>query len=506
MATLTRSKRFLDELPKWEAIRAEKARRHFRHFIPLMWPIIEPATPLRMTWYLTALADHLEAVSRRQIRNLLVTIPPGTGKSTVCSVLWPAWHWINFASDRFLSASYAMNLAIRDSVRCRRIIESPEYQDLWGDRFQLTSDQNVKGRFENNKTGFRVTTSVGGGTTGERCNFTLIDDPHNVAEAESTAVREQTLRWHDEAFFNRINNAKAGGRVIVGQRVHHDDLIGNVLRAGGFEELRLPEEFEADHRSATCIGWQDPREEDRELLRPGVFDQQQIEEAKVRLASFGYSAQHQQRPVPREGALFKLAWFDKRYEIVGDWYEIPGQHPLLRKDCWHFGMCDPAGGESTSADYTAIGIFAVTPKCDMILRLMIRERIPLEEIPRRLVEVSEEWKLKFLGIESDFLQHKIAKQARLLRGMCPVKEIVTGGKDKLARAIPAVVRAEARQILLPLSASWLDDFISELAIFTGKNDKRDDQVDVLANAAAYVQSHGKGKSGNRMPLAKGGLP
>ena len=52
-------------------------------------------------------------------------------------------------------------------------------------------------------------------TTGERGDITLIDDPHNVREAESEAVRRETILWHDEAFFNRIASLRIETRRTI---------------------------------------------------------------------------------------------------------------------------------------------------------------------------------------------------------------------------------------------------------------------------------------------------
>ncbi len=490
MMTSIRSKRFSTGLPPLGQVRAEKARRRLRDFVRWAWPVVEPATPLRWGRHLDAVCDHLEAVSRRQLRNLLVECPPGLGKSTVASVLWPAWHWVNWPADRFVTASYALKLALRDSVRSRRVIESPPYQAHFGDCFRMTGDQNVKERYENDRTGFRVTASVDGGTTGERGQFTLIDDAHNVREAESAAVRLGTIDWHDQAFFNRVNDARLGGRVVIGQRVHHDDLIGHLRRSGDWVELLLQEEYDPRERCATPIGWSDWRTEPGQLLRPEVFGPEQTAEAKRTLGSAGYLAQHQQRPVPREGAIFKTAWFEKRRFVdQGDAYRLAGGPPVLKRDCWRFVVLDPAGGESSSADFTAAGVFAVTPGCDLLLEYMLRERVPLEAIVPRLKAVCDQWRPSFAALETGFFQGKLAQQARKLAGMVPVKELHPGGKSKLVRALPAVIRAEAGQIYLPVEAPWLGDFLAELAVFVGADGGKDDQIDCLGYAAQLVQEH-----------------
>src|SRR5215471_2016411 len=114
-------------------IEREQATRSLREFVRQAWRIVEPSTPFVPGWHIDAIIDHLEAVSRGQIRNLLINVPPRHMKSLLVSVFWPAWEWIRFPERRWLYSSYAASLSIRDSLKCRRLIESPWYQRLWGD-------------------------------------------------------------------------------------------------------------------------------------------------------------------------------------------------------------------------------------------------------------------------------------------------------------------------------------------------------------------------------------
>ena len=177
-----------------DEIDQELARRRLREFVRQAWPIVEPSTPFVPGWHIDAIIEHLEAVSRGQIRNLLINVPPRHMKSLLVSVFWPAWEWIRWPERRWLYSSYAASLSIRDSVNCRRLIESPWYQRRWGHVFSLTSDQNTKGRFDNNRTGYRLTTSVGGAVTGEGGDRIICDDAHNVQEAESDSI-SAPARW-----------------------------------------------------------------------------------------------------------------------------------------------------------------------------------------------------------------------------------------------------------------------------------------------------------------------
>ena len=53
------------------------------------------------------------------------------------------------------------------------------------------------------------------------------------------------------------------------------------------------------------LGWKDPRTKDGELLNPDRFGPDEIGNAKRDLGPTGYATQHQQRPMPLTGGLFK---------------------------------------------------------------------------------------------------------------------------------------------------------------------------------------------------------
>src|SRR3984893_287308 len=286
----------------------ELAERNLRDFVRLAWHVVEPSTPFMDGWHIDAITDHLEAITRGEIRNLLINVPPRHMKSLLVSVFWPCWEWLRCPQRRWLFSSYAASLSIRDSVKCRRLIESPWYQANWGDRFSLTGDQNAKARFENDRTGYRLATSVGGAATGEGGDRIVCDDPHNVQEAESDAVRQGTLDWWDVVMSTRLNDPRTAVKVIVMQRCHERDLSGHVLEQGGWEHLCLPAEYDATVFQSS-IGWSDPREQAGELLWPERFGIPEIVDLKRCLGSYGSAGQLQQRPSPAEGGILKRHWW-----------------------------------------------------------------------------------------------------------------------------------------------------------------------------------------------------
>ena len=133
---MTRSNNLQSWLAKPNArtkVEREHATRSFHEFVRQAWHVIEPSTPFVPGWHIDAIIDHLEAVSYGHIRNLLINVPPRHMKSLLVSVLWPAWEWTRWPERRWLFSSYAATLSIRDSVKCRRLIESPWYRARWGE-------------------------------------------------------------------------------------------------------------------------------------------------------------------------------------------------------------------------------------------------------------------------------------------------------------------------------------------------------------------------------------
>ena len=295
-------------LPNYRQVKAEQARRSLREFLEQAWPVLEPHTPFVPGIHVDAICQHLQAITEGRLRDLIINVPPGHAKSLLVAVFWPAWVWISHPGVRWIFGSYRAELAIRDSLKCRTLIESAWYQQRWGDRFRLRDDQNQKTRFENSATGYRVVTSVGTGT-GERADIVVVDDPTSVDQAESDAERRTANEWWSGTMSTRLNDPKTGHLVVIQQRLHEDDLTGTLIDEGGYELLMLPEEFEPERACKTSIGWRDPRTEAGEPLWPAKIGPAEVATIRAKLGSYRYSGQYQQRPSPSGGGIFKRHWF-----------------------------------------------------------------------------------------------------------------------------------------------------------------------------------------------------
>ena len=118
-----------------ERLMAERARRHELHrrvrdrpvklhdFVRAAWPLVVPNAAFVDNWHVGAICEHLTAQSEGQLPRLCINVPPGSSKSTTVCVLWPAWEWTLRPGIQWQFSAYADTLAVRDSLRCRLLVE-----------------------------------------------------------------------------------------------------------------------------------------------------------------------------------------------------------------------------------------------------------------------------------------------------------------------------------------------------------------------------------------------
>ncbi len=446
------------------AIEKEYCSRSLSSFIKRAWPQIDPQ-PYVHGWHMDALSEHLEATAKGDIPRLLVNIPPGTSKSTATSVFFPAWLWGPFGwpGARFIGASYEQSLATRDNRKTRLLIESEWYQRHWP--VKLTSDQNEKTGFENTHQGFRQSCAVKS-MTGKRGDFVVWDDPLSPEKAYSETERDTANRVFAETLPTRLNNPEKSVIIVIMQRLHENDVSGYILaRDLGYEHLCLPMEFEADRQCSTSIGFTDPRKTDGELLFEDRFSAEVVARDKSVMGSFAVAGQFQQRPVPREGGMFKRHWFNP----VG---AVPVGTRFVRG--WDFAA-------STKADspFTASVKIGQTPEGRILIADARRERV---NTPRKMVKntATEDGQSVFISYPQDPGQagkDQAASMAKDLVGFSFSFSPESG--DKATRAEPLAAQCEAGNVDI-LKGDWNAEFLDEICAFPFGEFM--DQVDAASRA------------------------
>jgi predicted phage terminase large subunit-like protein len=479
-------------LPSLPDIELEEERRRLIRSFPAYsraaWPIVEPGTPLVWNWHLDAIGEHLQAVYRGEIRQLLVNVPPGHQKSLQTCVFWPTWIWAQKPEWRGVFSSYASQLAIRDSVKCRLILESDWYKRRFvRGKWELSGDQNVKAYYQNTRMGFRLATSVDGAGTGHRGSAIVVDDPLKAGDAHSKAARDEVLRWWDQEMANRLSDPRTGVRVVIMQRLHSEDLAGHILDQGGWEHLCLPSRFEPKRRSVTygqhperAKFWEDPRKKEGELLFPEMFSAEVIAAEERRLGSVGFPGQHQQRPTASEGGMFKASWW--RFwrhaweDDVDDPYlgDLRSRTIVLPDKFDEFSLSwDCAFKDTKDSDFVAGGVWAKKSAERFLLDLDWR-RMDFPETLRAFQAQVTKWPKATAKLVEDKANGPavIATLKSKIHGIIAVNP--QGGKE--ARAAATSPQVEAGNVYLPLHAPWRDRYIGEHKDFPlGAHDDAVDQ-------------------------------
>lgn len=450
------------------AIERELCSRSLAAFAKRAWHILEPATPLKWGWALDAICQHLEAVTDGRVNRLLMNVPPGMMKSLLTAVIWPAWEWgpRGMAATRFISTAHKQDLAIRDNMKCRRLIQSDWYQERWP--ITLTSDQNAKTKFENDRTGFREAMAFTS-MTGARGDRVILDDPLSADDANSDAALLAAELTFLEALPTRVNNEQSA-IVVIMQRLHERDTSGLILSRGlPYVHLMLPMRFEPDRRCTTEIGFTDPRTEEGELLFPERFSEAQVAELERTLGSYAASGQLQQRPAPRSGGMFQR----------GD-FEIVEAAPAGGKECraWDFAASAPKPGRQP--DWT-VGLRMKYVGGIFYIMDVQRGRWAPSDVERILRNTASQdgiaVRIRMPQDPGAAGKADAATKIKLLAGYDVKVEPVSG--DKATRARPASAQAEAGNVKL-VRGEWNDAFLDEVCMFP--NGQHDDQVDAFADA------------------------
>jgi predicted phage terminase large subunit-like protein len=488
-----------------DAIERERARRaasaSLYEFVRQAWHVIEPGVAFVPSWHIEVICEHLEAISAGEIRRLLINIPPRHSKSTIVSVAWPMWEWLTAPHEKFLCASYSGTLSIRDNLKARRLLESNWYQDRWGHMFQLSGDQNAKQRFENDATGYRIATSVGGTATGEGGSRLILDDPHGAQDAQSDAMRESTLEWFDQVWSTRLNTPKTDAMVTVMQRLHQKDVSGHILEdIGGWEHLCIPAEWDGKTRK-TVLGPYDPRKKVGDLICPERFGTAEITRLKQLLGVYGTSGQLQQDPTPSEGGILNT----RQFKLWPSVKSLPQFEFILQSyDC---AFTEKTTGDPTAC--TVYGVFTHENQRHVMLLDAWDEHLSYPELRKKAIA---DWTMEYGGalkpgpgqitkprrpdrilVEAKASGQSLIQDLRMAR--VPVVSYNPGNADKVSRAHQSAPVLELGVIWIPESGknpghavSWASAFMRQLSKFPV--DEHDDYVDTFTQAIIYLRDEG----------------
>lgn len=441
-------------------------RTSFPHFFQRVFKQMSPATEFLPNWHIDLMGEYLAAVTRGELRRLIINIPPRYAKSLIVSTAWPAHVLGHKPSTQFLAASYSDKLANEFNVKTRDVMQSEWYRRAFPD-VQLAPDQNEKGYFKTTVNGHRFATSVGASSIGFGGDIIIVDDPLSPKKAASKVERESANDWFDQSLYTRMNNKKTAAIVLVMQRLHQTDLTGHLIEKGGWEHLNIP--AIAEKKTIISYGKVSVVREPGDLLHEAREGSAEIQEAKISLGTAGFSAQYQQNPTPADGDIFKLDWFREYREppvfirIIQSW-DTAYKAEMLNDP----SVCTTWG--ETLNGYYLLDVF--------------RRRLIYPDLKRNVMALVAKYAPSVILIEDKASGQSLIQD---LKGESALPVIaITPEDDKLTRASVVSPLVESGRIYIPKHAQWVHDYLTEMTTFP--NAENDDQVDSTTQMLNWVKT------------------
>lgn len=471
-------------LPSLDAIDRELARRSFREFCRQAWQSIpgEGDTPLIWNWHMDIFCSELEALVRGQAekRNLIINVPPGSGKSSFVSVMLPAWVWLWWPEWTALFISGAEDVSMRDSAKCRGLIASEWYQGF-GLGWKMSADQNAKGWYRNTKGGERQATTIGSKGTGKRVHAVFFDDPNDTKDTSEVKLRD-VVDSYRYRFQNRLKSMRTGIRCLIQQRTHMVDLTGWILEndPASWSRICIRQEFEMGDPDAHPL---DPRTKEGELFFAERDDKSVVESQKLQLGALGFSGQHQQKPVPDKGGIFDV----DKIQIV-DQLPATVTPDLIRARAWDFAYSEDHG------DYTASAFGVIDRNATDLENVLYVLEVTEKQVRNPLTEVA-----MCLELDSRNVHYRVPRDPgggsrtadeaiSMCLGRCVGDWRPTQKKE--ATWIPLSNWVNAGRVRF-LRGAWNQKLLDQMRM--APRGKHDDMIDACTELYGYLSQYGAGE-------------
>lgn len=477
-------------------IQRELNNRSFYQFLLYFWEEIS-SEPLIDNWHIEYLCKELQYIAERvgerkkKEYDLIINIPPGTSKTSICLRLFPAWCWTRWFDLKFITGSYSSALALESAEDCRDLIRSDKFGQMYPE-LSIKEDKDTKSNYRVCKKsigvnrlvgqglrygGNRFSTSVGGSLTGFHGHILIWDDLLNPKEAASPTQLQSTNYWLDQVSSTRKVDKSVSVTIIIQQRIHQNDPTGHILSKkkekikhiclpgmldNGFGKFVNPPELAQYYING--------------LLDPNRLNREALKEMEQDLGQYGFSGQVGQNPVPPGGGMFKV----DKFTIID---KLPLEHDLESTVIRYW---DKAGTQGGGAFTCGVKMYK-TMQGKYIVADVVRGQYGTDDREDTILRVA---KGDGVGVDVRIEQEpgsggkeSAENTVKNLAGFMIDAERPQG--DKVYRADPYSVQVNWGNVML-LHGEWNKAFIEEHRFFPFGRYK--DQVDAAAGAFAYLNN------------------
>jgi phage terminase large subunit-like protein len=419
------------------------------------------------------IAENFQALVDGECEILLVNIPPGHMKSTIASVLGPAWLWARDPAYAMLCASFSDGLVNDLATQTRDLLVSRWYRDRWGDTLVEGGAMKALTTYAG---GYRLAGTVGGGSMiGRHGALFIADDPLDPDAGDSTAGKklENTKSWLRQKVLTRGKVGTPLKLCLVMQRLHVDDPSGYLLDTYRdepyFRHVCLPYKYEPERCNA--YDW-------RTTAGQELWPEAKKAGEMARLAKAGgelgetFRAHAQQDPSSGSDKIFKAEHF-------GDFTGAP-----TLDQCIRIISVDPSFTGKKTSDDVAIEVWGYYSGHFYCFYSEHSKRGFTESV-EAIKAVAARWRPHNILIE------EAANGAAIVDTLKPdlpgvIAIPVAGGPSKANRARAASHHFTAKAVHFDKAAEWYAEKARLLLRFTGLAGGTDDTVDTTSQAILWL--------------------
>ena len=448
-------------------------RLDFNAFVERVFYELKGSTHYLDNFHVAAICAELMAMHRGELRRLAIALPPRSLKTIIASVAYPAWLLGHDASLNIICASYGQQLSNDPARFCRQVLMSDWYKRLFpGTR--LVSSRAPLGDLVTTAGGRRFATSVGGTLTGFGADYIIVDDPTKPDEALSAVERVKANEWARHTMLTRLDDKAKGNVVVVMQRLHEDDMIGFLSRHLDMKVLAFPAIAQQDefYEIKTPFGIMCHHRREGEALHPEREPLDLLLAIRKDMGEANFAAQFLQMPAPPGGSIIKVGGFGQY-----DQTHLPAFDSIVQS--W-----DTANKKTELSDYSVCTTWGHLGNRFFLLHVW-RGKAEFMELMQAVRDQARLWDARHVLIED--AGSGIHLLQCLKRDGFYKATAITAKGDKEVRAYAVAAVIASGQVLLPMQASWLEDYLFELQIFP--SGRYDDQVDSTTQALNWMTEY-----------------
>jgi predicted phage terminase large subunit-like protein len=426
---------------------------------------IDPRGALHVADYVLYLSDVLQHVADGKDSRVILSLPPRHLKSILASIVWPAWLLGQDPKLRIAVISHSQAFARDLSLKALRLMESDFYRDVFP-QTRLRDDRRQAIDFETSQSGGRYAASFETGITGRGFDLIIVDDPISAHAVRSSAERDRVNETFDTMVASRLDDPLRGAIVVVGQRLHENDLSGYLLAKGGWKHVCLP--LIAEETTTLQIGSRLWVRNKGDVLLPALWPPHIIRQRRAEVGEAIFSAQYQQNPSAAIGELIKP-------EHVRKFDELP---PSANRCILSW---DTAVKTGPNASFTVCLVLATDGKRHYVVDVL-RARLDPVQARDAALRLIVQYSPRTILIEDASSGPGLAKMLEEHHHRCELWP--TAGMSKEERLEPHLHMFSAGRVLIKNNEPWTTDLANEWLRFPFG--RHDDQVDAMTQYLNWV--------------------